>query len=143
MTMKSSFRPAHQKSSLWLKKQKSWKNSVQWALRQVRVHCAHTVFQKILRKNNWESWNHAWKPNYSSLAWKTKKLEKQCKMSIVFISLKNKKKVGKQCAMCTALCCEHVHLAHPICQNSHLNRLLKRSLKFQKNWLKSKENVCK
>ena len=51
----------------------------------VRVHCAHPVCQKIAYRNVYEIPIHACTPNYSSVAWKTKKL-------------------GKQCAMCTVLC---------------------------------------
>ena len=53
------------------------------------VHTAHLNWQKIQCKNVYEIQIHAWTPNYSSLAWKTKKLGKRCKMCAV------------QCAMCT------------------------------------------
>ena len=49
----------------------------------------HTSIDKKYSKNVYEIQIHAWTPNYSSLAWKTKKLGKRCKMCAV------------QCAMCT------------------------------------------
>ena len=53
------------------------------------VHCAHPVSQKIQYKNVHEIQIQACTPNYNSLALKTKKLGKRCKVRAV------------QCKMCT------------------------------------------
>ena len=47
------------------------------------VLCAHPNCQKVQYKNVYEIQIHTCTPNYSSLAWKTKKLEKWCKMCAV------------------------------------------------------------
>ena len=59
---------------------------MQCALWSLRVHCAHPICQEIVYKNDYKIPIYACTPNYGSLAWKTKKL-------------------GKQCTMCTAQSC--------------------------------------
>ena len=54
------------------------------------VHTAHLNWQKIQCKNVYEIQIHAWTPNYSSLAWKTKKTWE----------------ISAKCVLCSGICAQ-------------------------------------
>ena len=91
------------------------------------VHTAHLNWQKIQCKNVYEIQIHAWTPNYSSLAWKTKKL-------------------GKYCTMCTVLCVcvQCAHPAHPVSQIIVYKNVYEILIQSHAPWKTKKlENQCK
>ena len=98
------------------------------------VHCAHPNCQKLQYKNVHEIQIPACTPNYSSLAWKTKKLWKRCK--------------NVRCAV------QNVHCAHPVSQKIVSKNVMKSSfnpthkksalyLEKQKSWkISAKRALC-